>query len=344
MNRQLIPQFALFRPLAKSLVAALALCSFSSAQAETPSAGPVSASPGKGPAVDCRFDWPIPSQLRVRDKATKRGKESLLEYVVDLSRDPNGKDIRVQLRNFRVIELSGIDRSDPRIRQMIPQVEAVAAMVPVLRVAPDGKPLGFVDFDGTMKRVLERFGEMLPKDDLSQKQFAAVQAMIAQPAFRTMIKKQGYYFWEGWVSMWLGARGLRVGKPQEWTARLPGPFGGMHEHPGKRELVALDPEREGGVQLRARARGESSQLLEAVLQQWVGLLPEQMRERAPKKPFDKVELELEVEVWTDPRTLIPRKATYCKLAKVTGQGGAKSQTIEERHVFEIEMLGLGLGR
>jgi hypothetical protein len=206
-------------------------------------------------------------------------------------------------------------------------------MVPVLRVAPDGKPLGFVDFDGTMKRVLERFGEMLPKDDLSQKQFAAVQAMIAQPAFRTMIKKQGYYFWEGWVSMWLGARGLRVGKPQEWTARLPGPFGGMHEHPGKRELVALDPEREGGVQLRARARGESSQLLEAVLQQWVGLLPEQMRERAPKKPFDKVELELEVEVWTDPRTLIPRKAHLLQAGQ--GDGPGRGQVPDDRRAPRV---------
>ncbi len=136
----------------------------------------------------------------VRERTLRQGTWATLEYRLATSRPESGAGVIVRFAGLRFLELGGKDARSPELRDKLKPMLGLAKAIPDLHVAPDGRIMGVVHLDRTLREVAAFF-EAMNKDD--PKGAAEIKAVLESPEFRRVAAEKARELWSAWVGMWV---------------------------------------------------------------------------------------------------------------------------------------------
>lgn len=273
---------------------------------------PRAAAPGT--AARFRFDWQPPCRVPVTEHIDRDGQRAVYGYdvVLTATRDPELLEVRTD--HFRPIEVN--DLPSNRVggvgeRQM--QI-ALAAALPVLRVARDG---AFVDMLGEqelVERMLEMSGVAEGSPAASE-----MRRVLTSPLMMATLRERAGDTWRGWVGAWVGLT-LAPGEALDGVEELPVPGGTLRAPVRYRrdELSSLSAQRARMTRIATLAGPEVEAFLASVL---IGV------GRATGRPFtaDLVQSARRTTTMTadtDPATLRPDVTSFSTETELDVKGEA----------------------
>ncbi|MFQ5504499.1 MAG: hypothetical protein ACE5F1_06835 [Planctomycetota bacterium] len=312
-------------------------------------------SPGTGQdsrpgAESFRFNWPVPSEVRVSEKAIKKGRHAEMRYSVRLLRDSDGKHLRVQLRDFEFIKLAGMDVKDPRVRKALVQVMVLAQAIPDVQIDDKGVFVDIIGIDKMVERILEFIEKQTRDSDkgAQKPRTDAIRGILGNPSYRNAMKENVANFWRAWVETWTMQTALPAG--QDIAVETSVPFFGGSQIQGALTLRNHGPApgTPGHVRLTAvgTMQGESmKKALTGLFHKLAAQLP-----ATGAKPFSADMLEVakatyRYEVVTRPATLQPKRALLEKVITIKMKDQPARQEIERREYrFEWPVAGQSPGK
>jgi hypothetical protein len=275
-----------------------------------PEARADSAAPPRG----FRFDWPVPSRVRVTERSLERGLRTTLRYDLVLTGRPDGTRV-LDVENVGVSELDGVDVSGGKAPPERRALEALIATDARMRLSGDGELLDLEEPE--VERILGalRLTPRERKEALARARSPRIQADRRAAAAET---------WQTWVQAWRGLE-LERGQRQDITY---GPGGeGTVTHLGG------DPTRPGAVRLQLHVTSEGPGYEEAFQAHLDALYADPKRTGGKRLRPPRVlaaRRVLRVELVTDPKTLRPSTVREEVYGELHVEGEAPS--VEKRTV------------
>ena len=271
-----------------------------------------------------KFGWSAPTRVEVTEKVVKKDRSSTMKYDVVLTKRKGGYEVR--LEKLRFVALDGVVVDRANVPADVQQAEAMAAVVPVLLLRPDGTVEGVGPLDDMLARVV---AGMRPEVA------ASVRAAFASPAVQDGMKQRASDFWNAWVGAWVGMD-VAAGQEQTATTSTPTPGGPVPTAVVLRNR-GPDASHPGALRLEVETKLEGETFRAAM----VAMMKQMMAAAGPnvKHGLD-VDAMLKAarrtttsEVVVDPKTLRPYKARMVSDTSMTF-GEAINQEHEE-HDYEF---------
>lgn len=266
------------------------------------------------------FAWPVPANVRITERALKRGKTAVKRYTATLVPHENGEDLLLSLRDFDFVELEGLDLVDPAVKKALAPALAMTSAIPDLRIGKNGDLLGVVGIDRLAQRIVEFLGRVSGGED--KQKLAAMAQAFKNPRVLKTLEEAGSQSWLAWVGAWTRLGGIEQGGKAELTASTKAGSQQIHaEHLGPAEG------KPGHVNLlmRTRTDGEKAgELIQGFLQE---MTPKKGGEEIPE--IEECEVVTTVRAVTDPKTLMPLRVELEKRIRIK-MGGKETNGLERR--------------
>lgn len=278
------------------------------------------------------FGWQTPASVVVTEEILKKGRETTTRYRLEVTpRDGGG--IRIRYRDFQFLTVGGEDVTTPAMQKAMAAATSLAAAIPDLAIATDGRFEGATGVEECVQSVVDFLAE---QRKMSAEQKAQLERTMQSPAMTAVMKEGVSRYWQNWVGAWIG---WDLPRGQQHDARREMPLLGTtlqadvhteHKAPpeDKPDCVAL------AVTIRAKGAKFSKDMLGFVSD----LAPALAAAGDAAGLDDRFVLSYRerLTVLTDPRTLLPQRATSDRTVTLRDRESDELHEQVERHDYAFD--------
>ena len=281
------------------------------------------------------FAWPVPSRATVRDEAVKKGVSAVTRYDIALSKSSTEGEYLLELSDFEFLEMNGQKVTGALAERLAPVV-AVAALIPPMRISPNGAylgpPAGF-----HLDTLLRKMRKDLFKDTPAEV-WQGLETMLRDPAVEAASRKAAGDFWRAWVEAWVGFD-LQAGEQAAAQSEIP--LGDGKVSTASVTLWNDGPDKTDPALLRLRLTSiqDNEALRNFTIAAMLKAVQGSPEAAAQMKAFSdtvrQVRISAEITAVTERSTLRPREVFSKETTAITtADGKTRSQVQSHRYRFE----------
>lgn len=195
-----IPIWAVRLPVA--LFIALGAWALVSCQ-EDASAAPEGGQPEVSSDRSLTFAWPIPSDVEVTEEHTEPLQRVIAKYSVELRETATAGKYVVRRRNYRLVEVNGLEASDPTLRPMVAPLMVSRGIVPDIFIDAQGQVVDVEQWDSYTDRVDQMLKFLAREESISELHAENTLAQMRAPGVEAGVRSRAMEFWVLWVNGWL---------------------------------------------------------------------------------------------------------------------------------------------
>jgi len=276
------------------------------------------------------FAWPLPAKAVVVKDGAKKGNEAKLRFQLAVAND-TADELRARMTKFEFLEIGGRDATTAEMQKVLEPALALTQAVPDIVIDAKGAYRRIDGLEAMMERV-EEFESR--RRQLTDAQREEKKRALESPAMRDALQQACSADWNTWVGAWIGfdlAPGTQRSDRIETTffdTTIRSEVTRRHHGP------AADVP--GHVRLTSVAVAEGQEAVEAYRDILRRVAQESGGKPFPVADLEAVRQELQLEVITDPRTLLPRRAIRTKTIRIVMAGETRDQVERADYTFEWE--------
>ncbi len=284
---------------------------------------PAASTAPKTPAATNKltFRWTLPAAAVVTETRKKKGNEAVLRYLVSACPLGEGGMFALRAADHEFIRVNGFDAGTPHMVAALSEATAMARAVPTLVISADGKVFDIVG----MPQAVESTLAALEKGGRDPAVVERAGKRLRSPVVMEQLKEKFAESWYVWVGTWLDFDATQGRQEVAGSVMLAGseissPIVFEHLGPAKGEP--------GAVRLHSRSTLEGPEASSAL----VRLLTEM--QSVPAGAEDKLQnlilaRQVDLELISDPATMLPRRAHSTARVTVRVPGEAESKRVDE---------------
>lgn len=275
------------------------------------------------------FAWPVPSSAVVIKEVEKASVKAKMRSRLAVSAEEGG-GLRARMSDFEFLEINGNDVTTPEMKEALAPVQTMTQAVPDLLVDGKGNYLHIDGIEAMIERAVKFQGESKGRSKAANEQ---ILELMRSPMMIELLQHSCSVDWNTWVGGWIGFDSA-PGRETVGTIDMPMMGGTLPAKVTRRHLGAV-AEHAGHVRLSSVLVAEGPEATAAFI-----AMMQRVAEQPGGRPFagdrlEAVRAETALEVITDPRTLLPLRASRTKTIRITMQGEEPQEQVERAdYTFE----------
>jgi len=277
-----------------------------------------------------RFGWPVPCDVAVVEKATKRGNVATMSYTIQLRKDPDHEgEIRMSHADFKFLTING-KKADA---MPVGVVEVLARTRPDVRVDAKGKAVAVMDINRTIEAGIAVF-EKLGAETKGGLPIAQLRQLLKSPSMRRAMEASTKQEWSSWVGDWVGVARTAAGKTVEGPSELS--WAGPKRIVGNKQIKNNGDAKgfPGHIDLTMETKYGGEAVIAWLTEQARQAMPPAVRAQMPKVLLESASLVQHARALIRPDTLQPLRVLTEHVTTIKPIGKPEVKQVE-RHQYEF---------
>jgi hypothetical protein len=295
---------------------------------------PVAAPAAPDPVIALRFAWPREGSVQVKETVRRKGHTAEFSYELAWSPDEQGGFV-MEHRDHRCTGLDGVAIDAATASMMLAASGFEGIGNPRMRISAAGELVELLDMDQFLEPLI---GKAIEAPGIPEEERQEIATVMRSEGARSLFEAPSRQQWHAWAGAWCGEV-VNPAAPATREEESPSAFGTTLKSTVRIEAdppATVDGRRQ--IRLRRATVFDPASLTEAALS--MPALAMTARAQALHKDeaqrVGRMERQDDLEVLTDPDTLIPLRVLRRSLRTVFDKSGASMETVKEQYLYEFE--------